>query len=103
MNTEVKTPVTETPKAAEKISAGDAAIQAAVKPGANVKQFRKALWSIRGDLTVEVAGSKAQVAVVKAAIVKDLDALKDEVAAPFMLVSRGKGAYELKAIPPAKK
>jgi hypothetical protein len=84
--------------AAPKISAGEAAITKAVSKAASHKELVKALWSIRGDLKVVAPGFDKPVAVVKAEIVRALQAAKDQnSAAPYYLEKGGKDEWILRA------
>lgn len=88
--------------AAPKVSAGDKAIAASVKAGGKASELVKALWSIRGDLRVRVAGFPAPVAVVKAEIVRSVQALKDDAPAPYVLEKLpGNAGWLLVAAPKA--
>jgi hypothetical protein len=91
------------PAAAPKISAGDAAIAVSKAPGAPASKVVKALWSIRGALKVQVQGSKALLPVVKAEIVRDLQALGDKPAPFYLVPLAAAGEFELRAVPPASK
>jgi hypothetical protein len=89
-----------------KLNAGEKAIAAAQGATCNNAQLLKALWSTRGAIYVEVAGSGGmKVQMIKSDLTNELKAAKADEVAKFRLVPRaGKdGGADLIPVQPASK
>jgi hypothetical protein len=76
-----------------KVSAGDVAIALALAGKASNDKFLKALWSIRGDLKVQMNGSDLKVSIVKADMVNLHKGLPADEPAEFALKAEKDGGY----------